>query len=237
MLKPNRKEMDLKRHNSFRLVHKGLRLLMYSTATRLQQANLASRSDGSAVMEQVQLVLNLFESHAHGEDHYFNEPLEKINPDVSTLFQKEHEEDHRLSAVLHDQLKVWFDARSDEDREIIGNRIFYTFNEFVAFNLYHMNKEEIMLNQALWNAYSDEQIRSIEQELVKNIPPAKMMSYAKWIFGGINDAEATEWLTGIQMNAPAEVFSAFKQIAAQTLPPERWESIQANLEKVRVSVA
>ncbi|MDZ7648287.1 MAG: hypothetical protein U5K54_14500 [Cytophagales bacterium] len=57
-----------------------------------------------------------------------------------------------------------------------------------------MNKEEIELNAALWERYTDMEIKAIEQTLVQNIPPQKMMQYAKWMIRGINDKELIHWL-------------------------------------------
>lgn len=216
----------MSRHNSFNLVHKGLRSFLYDTAEKIQQADLSS-TQSAGIIDQVSLVITLFESHAHNEDHFFNEPLAKLNPRVASLFMQEHEEDHRLSNVLSDLISSWRKASSPEKRSEVGRHLFYAFNEFIAFNLYHMNKEEIELNEVMWKEYSDVSIKATEQALVQSIPPEKMAVYAKWMLRGNNDADIIKWLTEVRDFAPAEVGVVLKSMASHELSAERYARIES----------
>lgn len=222
--------MNTTRHNSFNQIHKGLRAQLYDTALKIQQTDMSQGEAAAPVIEQIEEVLFLFESHAHGEDHYFNEPLEKTNPEVASLFEKEHVEDHRLANVLTSLIASYKQATSPEARTEKGKHLFYAFNEFIAFNLYHMNKEEIELNAALWDRYTDSEIKSIEQTLVQSIPPQKMMKYAKWMIRGINNQEIIHWLEEVRAVAPAPVFEMLIIIAETELPTERYQFIAQALK-------
>lgn len=217
--------MTTNRYNSFNQIHKGLRAQLYETALKIQQTDMSQPEAAAPVIEQIEEVLFLFESHAHGEDHYFNEPLEKTNPEVALLFEKEHVEDHRLANVLSSLIASYKEATTAEARAEKGNHLFYAFNEFIAFNLYHMNKEEIELNATLWNRYTDQEIKGIEQILVQNTPPQKMMKYAKWMIRGINNKELIHWLEEVRAFAPAPVFEMFISIAETELPTVRYQFI------------
>jgi hypothetical protein len=175
------------------------------TPPSLQQADLSDPQSVS-VIEQVDLLLVLFESHARNEDHFFNEPLEQSHPEVAKLFEKEHEEDHRLGVVISGLTDSWKKAGKKEKRAEIGKHLFYAFNEFVAFNLYHMNKEEIKLNEVLWREYSDVSIKATEQALVQSISPEKMAVYAKWMVRGANNAEILKWLDEVKEICPCSRF-------------------------------
>jgi hypothetical protein len=224
--------MNTSRYNSFNQVHKGLRALLYETALKIQQTDMAQAEAAEPVIRQIEEVLFLFESHAHGEDHYFNEPLEKTNPEVATLFEKEHVEDHRLANVLSSLIASYKQATTPQARAEKGKHLFYAFNEFIAFNLYHMNKEEIELNAALWERYSDTEIKSIEQTLVQNIPPQKMAQYAKWMIRGINDKELIHWLDEVRRFAPPPVFEMLIAIAEVELPQQRLAKISDQLSNI-----
>jgi hypothetical protein len=217
--------MNNNRYNSFNHVHKGLRVMLYTTAEQMQQTDMSKETLAAPVLEQVEEVLYLFESHAHGEDHHFNEPLEQSYPEVATLFEKEHEEDHRLAAVLTHLIAAYRMSDNDSERATRARELFYAFNEFIAFNLYHMNKEEIELNAVLWEKYSDQEIRMIEQTLVQSIPPQKMMKYAKWMIRGINDTEIIHWLSEVKAFAPAPVFEMLINIAEVELPTQRYQVV------------
>lgn len=107
-----------------------------------------------------------------------------------------------------------------------GQSLFYAFNEYIAFNLYHMNKEEIVLNEALWDTYSDEQIVGFEQAAVQNITPDKMGEYGKWILRGNNNEDIAGWISAIKNGAPAEVYSWITGLAQGELADERFLAVQ-----------
>ncbi|MBA4055495.1 MAG: hypothetical protein C0490_12340 [Marivirga sp.] len=219
------------RYNSFNRVHKGLRAFLYDTALKLQQADLSDTGSSQEAIDQVQSLIDVFEVHARHEDHFFNEPLDSVNPSVASLFEKEHEEDHRLATVLKNQLDDWYNAATQEARSRAGLHLFYSFNEFMAFNLYHMNKEEITLNQALWEAYSDEQIVATEQALVQSVHPKDMVIYIKWMIRGCNDPEIISWMRGVKDHAPAPVYELVRSTAVRELDPIRWKEIARGIEE------
>ena len=218
-----------KRHNSFYFIHKALRVAMYEMATQLQHVDFSDVAATSETVQQLETLITLFDSHAHGEDHFYNEPLEAREPGIGKLFEQEHEEDHRLSQVLLQLVTDWRNATTSEKRIELGNLLFYSFNEFVAFNLYHMNKEELQLNEALWRNFSDEEIIGIEQTLVSQIPPDKMMKYAHWLMRGLSLQDLISWLTPIQQHAPAPVFDALLAIGREQIPAEKFKKLTAEL--------
>lgn len=213
------------RYNTFRLIHKGLRAMLYGASIKIQQADLGSIDEGKSVVDEIQLLISLFEAHAHSEDKYYNEPLEKLKPEVANLFEKEHQEDHRLGNKLLSIIAKWKTAADNESRFATGQDLFYAFNEYIAFNLYHMNKEEIMLNEVMWSVYSDEQIAGMEQKAVQNISPANMGEYGKWILRGNNNEDIAGWISEIKHGAPAEVFTWIHGLAKQELNADRFSAV------------
>lgn len=215
------------RYNTFRLIHRGLRAMLYAVSLKIQQTDLSSDIDGSSVIDEIQLLISLFETHAHSEDTYYNEPLEKLKPEVASIFEKEHKEDHRLGNELSVIIASWKAATDDRSRFIAGQELFYSFNEYIAFNLYHMNKEEIMLNEVMWSVYSDEQIAGFEQKAVQNIPPDKMSEYCKWILRGNNNQDIANWISEIKNGAPSEVYDWIQKMAKQELSSNRFSEIMS----------
>ncbi len=219
------------RYNSFRLIHKGLRAWLYATSVKLQQADLGSSTEGASLIEEIQLLITLFEMHAHSEDTCYNKPLEKRKPEIASLFEKEHEEDHRIGNELLEIIARWKASTDSRLRLIAGQDLFYTFNEYVAFNLYHMNKEETILNEALWSVYSDDEIMGFEQQAVQNIPPDKMGEYGKWILRGNNNEDIADWILSIKNGAPSEVFDWIHGLAKQEMAADRFAAIMDKVKK------
>ncbi len=221
--------MTQKRYNVFNQIHKGLRHLMYDTALRIQISDL-SRPEANEVINSVSLVVDLFDEHAHHEDKFVLPMIEKHNPGLVADFEKDHELDHKLSEGLRELVASWKSATTQQERNTIGQGIFYAFNEFIAFNLYHMNREEDTLLATLWKHHTDEELMAASQAIVASIPPDILMLESKWMMRSMNNAEIAEWMTGIKHGAPAEVYAAYLQMAEQELPAERYHIIASVLE-------
>lgn len=221
--------MTQNRYNVFNQIHKGLRHLMYDTALRIQTTDL-SATYAEEVINSVSLVVDLFDEHAHHEDKFVLPIVEKHNPALVADFEKDHELDHKLSEGLRELVAAWKSTGTAQERNTIGQGIFYAFNEFIAFNLYHMNREEDTLLATLWKHHTDEELHAASQAIVASIAPDILMLESKWMMRSMNNAEITEWMTGIKHGAPAEVFAAYLQMAEQELPAERYCAIAAALD-------
>lgn len=217
------------RYNVFNQIHKGLRALLYHTALQVQQADFALDS-AAAVTGDVRKVVDLFDEHAHHEDLHLLPLIATHNPELMQQFEQDHEVDHRLSETLREHCGEWTNATTSRERITYGQAIFYAFNEFIAFNLYHMNKEEQVLLYTLWKHHTDEALLMAEQAIIQSIKPETLMFESRWMMRALSDPEIVQWLTGVRMGAPAEVFGMFAAMAQEELASQRWETISAGLE-------
>jgi Hemerythrin HHE cation binding domain len=202
--------------------------MMYDTALKIQRLDF-THPNAAAVITQLEEVLGYFDQHAHHEDNHILPPIQKYEATLVDDFEKQHVEDHRLAADLNQFIAGWKTAISAEKKREIGSHIFYSFNEFIGFNLYHMNKEEDLLNAVLWKNYTDPELMQITQKIIANIKPESLMAQSRWMMRSINRQELLAWLGGIKATAPAPVFAAFTQMAKEELPETEWLEVKAIL--------
>lgn len=221
--------MQPSRFNIFNQIHKGLRAMLYDTALRIQQTDFSQ--DGQAVNTILQLekLLVYYDQHADHEDEFILPVIRKHARLLVEELESEHVTDHALSASLNKYIKEWRAAVNEEAKRRAGHHILYDFNAFIAFNLYHMNKEELMFNQVLWEHYTDGEIFAIDHALVSTVAPDVLIDMSRWMMRGISNEEVIGWLNGIKNNAPPEVFSVFMNLAEEELSPNRLKDIQASL--------
>ncbi len=218
----------MNRYNVFNTIHKGLRALMYDTAAMIQRTDF-SIDTATETVTRVNWVMDIFDEHARHEDEFLLPLAFKNNEALAQEFEKEHEVDHRLSDDLRTALKAWENASSDAERAASGQAIFFAFNEFIAFNLYHMNKEENVLLLNLWNHYTDQDLLAAENAIVQSIDPATLMEESKWMMRSISNPEIIGWLTGIRHGAPPPVFDIYLSLAKQEVPADRFAEVAAAL--------
>lgn len=202
--------------------------MLYDTAIRLQQTDF-SQPQASEVVEQLHQVLVYFDEHAENEDQFILPHIRKHNAVLIDELENDHVIDHNLTQSLFDHIQEWKTTDSAGQREAIGQRILVAFNEFIGFNLYHMNKEENVLMDQLWQHYTDADIRHMEHEILQSIPPQTLMAESRWMMRSINDKEVIGWLSGIKQGAPTTVFDTFLQMAQEELPTERLKKVHAGL--------
>lgn len=170
-----------KRYNVFNNIHKGLRGMLFDTQLKIQQTDF-NQPEAAAVIEQLETALFYFDEHADHEDRYLLANIATLEPLIFMELENDHVVDHHLSEQLRGGIANWKKAALPKDRELAGRQIFYAVNEFIAFNLYHMNKEENQLLVLLWKHFTDDQIIAMEQELVQSINPEVLIAERRWLF-------------------------------------------------------
>jgi hemerythrin-like domain-containing protein len=215
----------MERLNIFNQIHKGLRAMLYNMALTLQQTDFSKEEEGKASLRKLRMVLDLYSQHGEHEDSTVFPPVQQVSPQAVAELEAEHDKDEQLSNDLLLKIKLYKLAGTNEERAAIGYSIHLAFQEFVAFNLQHMCKEEKIINPLLWSTYTDSEIAQIQQKIVSSISPDDNAQYARWMLRGANDAELRGWLQKVRDTAPASVWEALHQMAIEELEPERASAI------------
>jgi hypothetical protein len=212
----------MKRYDIFYRVHSGLRAMLYETSLCLQQTDFSYADDADKSLEQLEIVMQLFDKHAHTEDA----AIKQIEPSLLYVFEKEHIEDHALVQSLNGLLASFNLAATAEQKTVIGKTIVQSFTEFMIFNLRHMAKKENLINNALWKYYTDEELHAIAEKIIANITPVQMAMYSTWMMRGLSNNEISNWLKEVKNSAPDFLFQSLMQTAAKELNKQRWQLVQ-----------
>lgn len=219
----------MKRYNMFYQVHKGLRAMLYDTAILLQRTDFSNAEETTIIAGRINEVVMLFDKHAHSEDSNVLFAIESLEPSAATLFAEEHVKDHELSNRITAIINMLGAAFETEEKEELGSALRAAYNEFVAFNLYHMAKEENELNQLLWKHFSDDQLHGITMQIISKIPIEQLSAFNVWMMRGLSNQEISQWLKQVKNNAPEEAFNGMMQLAETELPWERFSVIAESL--------
>lgn len=218
-----------KRLNAFNQIHKALRAMLYDTAMTLQLTDFSLPEEADEAIKKVEQTLVLFDDHATHEDDFVLTAVEQFDADLVRSFQNEHIIDESLTHRLRSLIALFDRAVSSQERRETGTVIMKDFNEFIAFNLKHMNREETELNELIWNHYTDAQLLQIIDAIVASIPPASARIENTWMLKGMNNTEVTEWLINVKNQAPDVVFQSLLELAENVLPSERWNKVKEGL--------
>ncbi|GAA4325247.1 hemerythrin domain-containing protein [Flaviaesturariibacter amylovorans] len=209
------------RVNIFTLIHKGLRTLLYETASCLQQTDFTHDAETEAALDHLREALFLFEEHARHEDMHILPAVAAYEPSVADCFGQEHDTDAQLAAELSATADTFFLLPDAAARTEAGTALNVAFAEFVVFNLKHMACEERLLNELLWRYYSDTEILAIQQRIVLSQEPWTADLYWRWMLQGNNHPDTLRWFRAVAALAPAAVLEQLLRKAATVLPPTR----------------
>jgi hemerythrin-like domain-containing protein len=223
------KKTFMQRYNIFFPIHKGLRAMLYETAIQLQQTSFADAEEAAEAIDQVKMVVRLFESHAHKEDTYVFPAIAAYEPSVVAAFEQEHVEDHALGESIEKWLTAFEYAIAPSAKETIGEELTRAYISFMVFNLNHMAKEEKTISPILWRYYSDSELHGITLNIMKVVPQEEMVFFSRWMVRGLNSAEILYWLKGVKNTAPRPAFLGLLGIAEKELHPHRWNIVQEAL--------
>lgn len=218
--------METRRFNTFYLIHKALRAMMYDCAVSIQQTDFTNQAEMNTTAEKIKNVIDNFDDHANHEDNFVMPMILKYKPEIVAEFEKEHVTDHRLGKEISGVIDDLISAANDDERKSNGLKLLYLFNDFMGFNLYHMNKEEDILNNLLWKHYTDEEIHEMQGKLLSSIPPQKNMISVTWMMKSISNNEIIEFLSFQRKIQPEEIYKALLNITENQITPERWNVIK-----------
>lgn len=211
----------MQRFNTFNMIHKALRAMLYDTALTLQQTWFGNEDEAKTALRKVETVIAQFEQHAHHEDNFVLPMITAYEPELVEEFEKEHVEDHRIGEQLVHLVNIFHAATGEEERIVAGSGVAKAFMDFMVFNLQHMAKEERVLNPVLWSYYSDEQLLQMNARIVASIPTPEKAVTSQWMMRGISNQEAIQWLKAVKQSAPEQEFQVLWSLADSELPVHR----------------
>ena len=220
-----------KRYNIFNQIHKALRGMLYDAALSLQLTDFTIEEEADGAIEKVELVLSIIYNHARDEKTFILPIIRKFDAQLSAAFETEQVKNEILSQGLRGVINAYNVAVNKANKEEAGDIIFKTFNEFLALNLLHMNREEAELNKVLWKHLSDEELLRISKDILAAVPPEINYIESNWMLKCTTNAEVIAWMGKIKDHAPHFVFESILELAERVLCERRWQKIKESLSE------
>jgi hypothetical protein len=204
----------MERYNIFNLLHKGLQSQLTNTLVMLRQTDFSRTAEAQPALRKVHALHRLFNDQSYLEDKWLLPVIVPFAPAVSFILEQDHQ-DNRLNWQRLKGLMIVYDhAVSSEEKLLAGNAIISAFTELVSANMRHMSREEEMINDILWEHYTDAEIFDIEQDIMAFVSPDDTVIYNSWMIHQMDNTDFTGWLLALEKTGDM-IFQALSAHADQ----------------------
>lgn len=217
--------MSQPRHDMYTAVHKGLRARLFDTASQLEGCNFADPTARTAILAEVTTTLAFLEEHAKHEDDFVQPRVADANPQLAERIAATHLLVEQSGSTVAKLVAALAEA-SDDLAVGRGPELCGAFNLLVSQHVAHMGEEEALANAALWQTFSDEELRELQGRLQASIPPPRFAEWMGIMLPALNVQERVGMLSGMKAGAPPEVFQAVMALGREFVG-EPWSAVEA----------
>ncbi len=193
-------------------IHKALRLFMSDTLQQLGRLDIDDPLDLAATLGQLDALLDAARHHLDKENTYVHPAIEARRAGASAAVEAEHDEHLDSLAALRAEgaaLRAMPSAAA-------AQRLYRRFAAFVAHNFEHMGVEESRHNQALWAAYTDEELMALHGRILASIGPREMSETLRWMIPALTPAERAELIGGLPPEVQPTVLASARALLNDT---------------------
>ena len=228
--------MTTPRFAIYRPIHKAVRQVLFSTSHKVGISDFSDVADVQEALEAIDSMLSLLHVHREHEDKYIHPLAESRIPGITANFEADHLEDIALCTEVG-EVAGRIRAAGGEDKVLLGIQLHELLNAYIGIYLGHLYREETVMQQALWDNFTDEEILAIDMEIVANVPPQMMAELIPLMCRTFSPADLAPVLAGVKANAPSEFVEQVLKIAEEGLPPRSWAKVKATLDHLSLSGA
>lgn len=221
----------MNRPDLYRTPHRAIRALLFGTTLQLARTDFASEGEARLAVAAGERLLGFLHEHAEHEERVLCPEIERLSPETAAELRADH---HRTAGLEREfaQLLARTALAGEAERVSLGARLNQRAALLTAEHLPHLEREEVLANRLLWAHKSDAELGSLHQQVVSEIPPARLAEWFELILPAMSCSERAPLVAGL-LQAPAEFFELVTAPARRALGKAAWE---ATLERARATV-
>ncbi|MFZ5757145.1 MAG: hypothetical protein ACOY3X_09595 [Pseudomonadota bacterium] len=218
----------LQRVDLYTLVHKGLRARLCNLLVAAGRLDHSSDAAVALLLADLRETLALLARHAGLEDRHVHTAMERRRPGTRHACAREHAVHRRdLEELL--TLALRLEHLPALRRQVAATELYQVLARTVAHQLEHLALEESVNNRVLWDAFSDDELRAIEQAMAAELTPDEHSIFLRTLLPHVTPAERTRLLSGMRTGMPAEAFAGVLTLAARLLPGDDMRNLESAL--------
>jgi hypothetical protein len=193
------------RHDLYRSVHKFIRRELLRFGEKLAQTDFRKIPDITVTKGAFDGIAFDLQMHAQKEEKYFTPLFEQrgvtVHEDIGCDHSKQQAELRKFQQIFEEVIGM----ESEEERIAKGQHICSLYDQFLSSNLLHFHQEETVLMPALWELYSDGELREITLISYRSMPTPVLLDSTSF-FPVLNTLEKRDYLHDLREVCSHEIF-------------------------------
>lgn len=226
---------DHPREDLFTPIHKALRTMIYTLGRELATNDFADAAATEAlvaklrhdltVATQATCVLCVLHEHAGHEEKSIFPRLNAKEPALVAEMLDAHSTIVRKLTQMAKTSDELLEQTMPSARVALGCQLVRESNDFFAFYLAHMNREELEVVPATHKHFTDPELLRMRAEIMSGFTPDQMASMMRWMLPSLNVHELTGFYGGLKAGAPPPLFQMMVRAGAANVEPARWNTV------------
>ncbi|MCK6445293.1 MAG: hemerythrin domain-containing protein [Planctomycetes bacterium] len=206
-------------------VHKGLRGLLFETATLLARTEFTDEREHAAALAAVRRTNGFLHAHLEHEDHDVMPHVQRLAPELYADLEADHA---RITGCEQEIVRLVerLAGAPQGERAALGRRLVERFTRLVAEHVLHMEREEAQANRVFWAHFDDAALAALEGRIVASIPPSEVSHWMTLMLPSISRGERAQMLARMAAAVPPEVLVQLTAEARWRIGPEEWTATQ-----------
>lgn len=215
----------------------GLRLGV-TDFTSVQESNeVALQLKHDLIDSRSNCILCLLWAHSNHEERDFFSAMIPFDKELVELMMGEHRSLGRQILELGKTCDELVGLTDRARRVEVGDRLCLEANDLFAAYFSHLNNEEATLVPAMWERFTDAQLRGLRAQFYNHVPLPRFEEWMRWTLPALNPEELEILLRGMRTDPAPNRYGDAVRLAEATLPPDRWGTVRSRLDSSSVPSA
>jgi hypothetical protein len=219
------------RHNFFTFPHKPFRHMWMDVVAAVGRTNPTLEKDLEALDTKVAFACDVYAHHNRDESEWFATRVRELDSALATRWLRDHDSHLEVLTKLTARVHAIRGNPSVEARTKELADLYRYVCHFLAEDLVHMEFEQTEIMSSFQKAYTDEQLRAMEQQFIQErIDPAFMQSLTPLFLQAGNVDDRTFLLTMAKQKMPPPAFNQMLSgLVANIVAPEELSQLKTRL--------
>jgi hemerythrin-like domain-containing protein len=221
--------MKKERYNIFNKSHKGLRRLVLEAWAKTNKCDFRSRSEVNECIVILLQAIRYYIYHIRKEDMIIYRAINLSAPYIITLLEEINAKGIKEALSIENKIYQFNSESQGKDIIDFGIELQSSIFSFTSVVVQHIKKEETVLNELLWQSFTDCELLELEVKTISHFVPEEKEWFHNQVMKCLDDNEIARWIDHVLSFGNAYDADLLMETTRSALPESRWQTISRNI--------